>query len=76
MMISIFNTKFHNNFNFKSVKFNNNSLKDTETEIFSIYDNKGMSYPYFYPEAENEISEEQEESPIISSTFRDEELFY
>ncbi len=75
MMISIFNTKFHNNFNFKSVKFNNNSLKDTETEIFSIYDNKGMSYPYFYPEAENEISEEQEESPIISSTFRDEELF-
>ena len=69
-MLSI--NKFNNyNIQFKAKTQNTNAIKDN-TKSTAIYRTNNVSYFYYYPE-NNTI--EDNESPVISSTFRDDELF-
>ncbi len=69
-MLSI--NKFNNyNIQFKAKPQNTNAIKDN-TKSTAIYRTNNVSYFYYYPE-NNTI--EDNESPVISSTFRDDELF-
>lgn len=69
-MLSI--NKFNNyNIQFKAKPQNTNAIKDN-TKSTAIYRGNNVSYFYYYPE-NNTI--EDNESPVISSTFRDDELF-
>ncbi len=70
-MLSVYNfNNHHNNIQFKAKSKKNNTVMHNPKST-AIYRTKNVSYFYFCPD----ILQEEPDKNIISSTFRDEELF-